>query len=211
MRNYVKSLISSNKFCSPGSRNGFYSRANKICSLKPPPIRFREIKNCKQIANGSHICLHLSSRARSGDWKNCSLRYLTPFVHITMDRLFASSAPSSGGRPLLHRADEVWELHRPICRQRFWPLPKCTFQNRDLARTRTWNPLIRSQMPYPLGHKTPIFFRKRVSTDDRARKNSPINFEIVAFRLQGVRSWLLENRLVNRSRQGSNHGRSWEL
>ena len=23
----------------------------------------------------------------------------------------------------------------------------------DLARTRTWNPLIRSQMPYPLGHK----------------------------------------------------------
>ena len=35
MRNYVKSLISSNKFCSPGSRNGFYSRANKICSLKP--------------------------------------------------------------------------------------------------------------------------------------------------------------------------------
>ena len=58
--------------------------------------------------------------------------------------------------PLLHRADEVWELHRPICRQRFWPLPKCTFQNRDLARTRTWNPLIRSQMPYPLGHETPL-------------------------------------------------------
>ena len=23
----------------------------------------------------------------------------------------------------------------------------------DLARSRTWNPLIRSQMPYPLGHK----------------------------------------------------------
>ena len=23
----------------------------------------------------------------------------------------------------------------------------------DLARTRAWNPLIRSQMPYPLGHK----------------------------------------------------------
>ena len=23
----------------------------------------------------------------------------------------------------------------------------------DLARTRTWNPLIRSQMPYPLGHE----------------------------------------------------------
>ena len=100
MRNYVKSLISSNKFCSSGSRNCFYSRANKICSLKPPPIRFREIKNCKQIANGIHICLDLSSRARSGDWKNCSLRYLTSFVHITIDRLFASSAPSSGGRPL---------------------------------------------------------------------------------------------------------------
>ena len=24
---------------------------------------------------------------------------------------------------------------------------------RDPARTRTWNPLIRSQMPYPLGHR----------------------------------------------------------
>ena len=23
----------------------------------------------------------------------------------------------------------------------------------DPARTRTWNPLIRSQMPYPLGHR----------------------------------------------------------
>ena len=23
----------------------------------------------------------------------------------------------------------------------------------DPARTRTWNPLIRSQMPYPLGHE----------------------------------------------------------
>ena len=26
----------------------------------------------------------------------------------------------------------------------------------DLARTRTWNPLIRSQMPYPLGRKAVI-------------------------------------------------------
>ena len=26
----------------------------------------------------------------------------------------------------------------------------------DLARTRTWNPLIRSQMPYPLGHKADV-------------------------------------------------------
>ena len=112
MRNYVKSLISSNKFCSPGSRNGFYSQANKICSLKPPPIRFREIKNCKQIANGIHICLDLSSRARSGDWKNCSLRYLTSFVHITMDRLFASSAPSSGGRPLYSQALTFWSRMR---------------------------------------------------------------------------------------------------
>ena len=25
--------------------------------------------------------------------------------------------------------------------------------NSDPARTRTWNPLIRSQMPYPLGHR----------------------------------------------------------
>ncbi len=25
----------------------------------------------------------------------------------------------------------------------------------DPARTRTWNPLIRSQMPYPLGHRAP--------------------------------------------------------
>ena len=117
MRNYVKSLISTNKFRSPGSRNGFYSRANKICSLKPPPIRFREIKNCKQIANGSHICLHLSWRARSGDWKNCSLRYLTPFVHITMDRLFASSAPSSGGRPLVWffwKLVKMTVLHAPL-------------------------------------------------------------------------------------------------
>ena len=61
MKNYVKSLISSNKFCSPGRRKGFYSRANKICSLKPPPIRFREIKNCKQIAKSCHICLHFES------------------------------------------------------------------------------------------------------------------------------------------------------
>ena len=26
-------------------------------------------------------------------------------------------------------------------------------KRRDPARTRTWNPLIRSQMPYPLGHR----------------------------------------------------------
>ena len=48
---------------SPGSGNGFYSRANKM-------------------------------------YENSSLRYSTPFVHITIDRLFASSAQSSGGRPL---------------------------------------------------------------------------------------------------------------
>ena len=27
----------------------------------------------------------------------------------------------------------------------------------DLARTRTWNPLIRSQMPYPLGHRASCY------------------------------------------------------
>ena len=26
----------------------------------------------------------------------------------------------------------------------------------DPARTRTWNPLIRSQMPYPLGHRAAV-------------------------------------------------------
>ena len=32
---------------------------------------------------------------------------------------------------------------------------KCKYksENFDPARTRTWNPLIRSQMPYPLGHR----------------------------------------------------------
>ena len=29
----------------------------------------------------------------------------------------------------------------------------------DPARTRTWNPLIRSQMPYPLGHRATTPFK----------------------------------------------------
>ena len=33
-----------------------------------------------------------------------------------------------------------------------WIQSLLTQNNSDLARIRTWNPLIRSQMPYPLGH-----------------------------------------------------------
>ena len=77
MRYCVKSLISSNKFYSSKSRNDFYFWANEICSFKPPPIRLQNIKNCKQIANGSHICLHLRSRFFS---MKKSLRYDTQLL-----------------------------------------------------------------------------------------------------------------------------------
>ncbi len=37
-----------------------------------------------------------------------------------------------------------------IAAEQLWLVKKS-----DPARTRTWNPLIRSQMPYPLGHRAP--------------------------------------------------------
>ena len=37
-------------------------------------------------------------------------------------------------------------------RRSLFKLWKAVRKRFDLARTRTWNPLIRSQMPYPLGH-----------------------------------------------------------
>ena len=91
-------MISSIKFCSPGSKNGLYSRANKICSPKPPPIRFREIKNWKQIANGSHICLHLRLRARSGVWKKLFATILNSFCSHNNRSLV--SAPVKWRSPL---------------------------------------------------------------------------------------------------------------
>ena len=39
-------------------------------------------------------------------------------------------------------------LDKNVCFTFFWKKKKI----RDPARIRTWNPLIRSQMPYPLGH-----------------------------------------------------------
>ena len=41
-------------------------------------------------------------------------------------------------------------------RRWLFKLRKAVRKRFDLARTRTWNPLIRSQMPYPLGHKAVI-------------------------------------------------------
>ena len=41
-------------------------------------------------------------------------------------------------------------------RRSLFKLRKAVRKRFDLARTRTWNPLIRSQMPYPLGHKAVI-------------------------------------------------------
>ena len=41
----------------------------------------------------------------------------------------------------------------------------------DLSRIRTWNPEIRTQMPYPLGHEANVFALLHPAIDDRVENN----------------------------------------
>ena len=52
----------------------------------------------------------------------------------------------------------------------------------DLARTRTWNPLIRSQMPYPLGHKA-------VSNVLRLHNDPMLNYKLFINRFSKKYAW----------------------
>ena len=49
--------------------------------------------------------------------------------------------------------------------------------NSDPARTRTWNPLIRSQMPYPLGYGAFLKTSKPPSKEPEERGNSHVGIQ----------------------------------
>ena len=48
-------------------------------------------------------------------------------------------------------------------------------EKNDPARTRTWNPLIRSQMPYPLGHGAVHIILPRGRTYPKPRRKSYVS------------------------------------